>query len=118
MKRLSQALFTAMGWMVAVPALAQVNTKYTPTGYGDKDAITIVLDVLGWILGILALVAVVLFVVGGVKWMTAQGSKDKVADAQKIIIATIIGMGIIMAAWGIAKYAVGTLGGITGANTV
>lgn len=117
MKRtLSKVLFGAVGWAVAMPALAQVNTAYDPDGYGDKDVIEIILSLLGWILGILALVAAVLFVVGGIKWMTAQGSKDKVQEAQRLMLACIIGMLIIMAAWGIAKYAVGTLGSITGAD--
>ena len=42
-------------------------------------------------------------------WMTAAGNDDKVATAKKIMTAGIIGLVIVLAAFGIAKFVVNAL---------
>lgn len=109
---------TAIGWMMAVPAFAQVNTSITITGYGTNDPETIVVNLINWVLGILALIAVILVLIGGFRWMTAAGNEEKVDGAKKLLVAAVIGLVIVMAAWGIALYAVSILAGATGATVI
>ena len=116
--KLATAGLTGLGWLVASPAFAQVNTGINVSGYGTNDPEEIIINLINWVLGILALIAVVMILIGGFRWMTAAGNEEKVDGAKKLLIAAIIGLVIVMAAWGISIYAVGILAGATGAETV
>ena len=74
------------------------------TGLGSKGPQEIAASVINVILGFLGIVAVVLILLGGFKWMTAQGAEEKVEEAKKLITAAIIGLIIILAAFGISKF--------------
>ena len=54
----------------------------------------------------LGLIAVVIILVGGFKWMTAMGSEDNIKKAKELMVAGVVGLVIILAAWGIARYVV------------
>ena len=88
----------------------------TSIGLGEKDPRAIVASVINVALGFLGIIAVVIILLGGFKWMTAGGNEDKVAEARKLITAGIIGLIIIMAAWGIAKFVIEALYEKTGAT--
>ena len=64
-------------------------------------------------LGFLGIVSVVIILVGGARWMTSMGNPDNVDQSKKIIIAGIVGLGIILASWSIAKFALVKLGQAT-----
>lgn len=57
----------------------------------------------------LGLIAVVIILVGGFKWMTAMGSEDSIKKAKALMVSGVVGLIIILAAWGIARYVVTTL---------
>ena len=76
---------------------------------GDTDPRTVAASVINAILGFLGIIAVVIILLGGFKWMTAGGNEEKVEEAQKLIKAGIIGLIIILAAWGIASFVLNTL---------
>ena len=79
------------------------------TGLGSRDPRAIVASVIRIILGFLGIVAVIIILLGGFKWMTAGGNEDKVAEARKLIVSGIIGLVIIMAAFGIAQFVINSL---------
>ncbi|MFC1598255.1 hypothetical protein ACFL2M_01845 [Patescibacteria group bacterium] len=116
--KLISAGLSSLGWLVATPAFAQINTSYNVNGYGTRTPDEIIISLINWILGVLALVAVVLVLIGGFQWMTAAGNEEKVDKAKKLLMAAVIGLVIIMAAWGLSIYAVGVLGSATGAASV
>lgn len=57
----------------------------------------------------LGIIAVVVILIAGFKWMTAAGSEDKVTSAKKIMMSGVIGLGIVLAAWGIASWVLNQL---------
>jgi hypothetical protein len=81
---------------------------------GQKDPRTMVAQIINVVLTILGIVAVVIVLLGGFKWMTAGGNEDKVAEAKKLLGAGIIGLVIILAAWGIASFVLQELMSATG----
>jgi len=95
----------------ALPAQAEVNlgTDYASNiGLGNRDPRDIASSIIKVVLGFLAIVAVVIILLGGFKWMTAGGNEEKVSEARKLIVAGIIGL-IILAAWGIANFVLSSL---------
>jgi len=80
-----------------------------PTGLGNSDPREIAAKVINIILGFLGIIAVVLILVGGFMWMTAAGNDDKVATAKNVMIAGVIGLVIVLAAFGIAKFVISAL---------
>lgn len=113
MKKLSKVLLVfAMASVLVVPCMAgaQIGTEDLGTEYaegiglGERDPRDIASSLIQVILGFLGLLAVVIILIGGFKWMTAAGNEDQVAEARKIIVAGIIGLVIILASWGIASF--------------
>ncbi|MFA7601214.1 MAG: hypothetical protein WCY43_03240, partial [Patescibacteria group bacterium] len=58
---------------------------------------------------LLGIVAVVIVLLGGFKWMTAAGNEDKIGEAKKLLGAGVVGLVIILAAWGITTFVLNTL---------
>jgi hypothetical protein len=110
--------------VLALPANAQIDPWGTDAGVdvkgeiglGNEDPRTIVAKVVNVIMGFLGIIAVVIILLGGFKWMTAGGNEEKVTEARKLIISGIVGLVIILAAFGIATFVVESLLGATGAN--
>ncbi|MFH1286270.1 MAG: pilin [Candidatus Magasanikbacteria bacterium] len=78
-------------------------------GGEDTDFITSIVNIINIMLGLLGLIAVVIILLGGFKWMTAGGSDEKVTEARKLIFSGIIGLAIILSAWAIAQFVIGSL---------
>jgi hypothetical protein len=55
-------------------------------------------------LGLLGLVAVVIILMGGFKWMTAMGNDDNVKKAKALIVQGVIGLVIIICSYAIAQF--------------
>jgi len=60
-------------------------------------------------LGFLGIVAVIIILAGGFKWMTAGGNEDSVGEAKKMITGGVIGLVVIFAAWAIASFVLSSL---------
>ncbi len=85
---------------------------------GNESLIKTATRIINVALGLLGVIAVVIILIGGFKWMTAGGNEDKVAEARKMIFAGIIGLAIILSAWAIAKFVIQSLSQATGSGSV
>ena len=65
-------------------------------------------NIVKYLMTFLGIIAVVVILFGGFKWMTAGGNEDRVADAKKLIVAGIIGLIIVLAAFAIVQFIVST----------
>ena len=84
-------------------------------GLGTEDPRTMIQLIVNLILTFLAIIAVIVILMGGFKWMTAGGNEDNVAQAKKLLTAGIIGLAIVLAAWGIALFVINQMLNISGA---
>ncbi len=55
------------------------------------------------ILVIAALIAFIFLIIGGIKWVTSGGDKEKTANAQQTLTAALVGLVIVFAAWAIIR---------------
>lgn len=83
-------------------------------GLGARDPRDITASVIRIILGFLGMIAVIIILLGGFKWMTAGGNEEKVGEARKLIIQGVVGLVIILAAFGISTFVIGSLLNVTG----
>jgi type IV secretory pathway VirB2 component (pilin) len=79
------------------------------TDLTSRDVRSIVGSIINVVLGILGTIAVVIIIIGGFKWMTSQGSEDKVGEAKKLMAAGVIGLAIVLAAYSISTFVVSSL---------
>jgi len=76
----------------------------TNSGLGTADIKTTIQKILNVILGFLGIVATLIILLGGFKWMTSQGNTDKVDEAKRLIGAGVVGLIIILAAYAIVRF--------------
>jgi len=104
------SLAIMMAPIIAIaPVSAQVDfgTNYAENlGLGDADPRDVAVNIVQVIMTFLGLIAVIIILIGGFKWMTASGSEDKVGEARKMIIGGVIGLAIILSAWAITTFVI------------
>jgi len=136
MNKLKQALGILILSVLFVPALlltsapaanAEINlwgdenydTEIGKTAFedfGDRDPRVIAGNVIKILLALLGVIAVVLILFGGFKWMTAMGSDEKTAEARKLIGAGIVGLLVILAAYAVTIFVLRSFLDATGAT--
>ena len=94
----------------------QEGAVQSGTGLGNNDPRTIAAKAINILLGFMGIIAVVIILLGGFRWMTAAGNEDKVAEAKRIIGAGVIGLVIVLTSFGLAQFILNALYGATGAN--
>lgn len=117
MKKLMTLALLLMPALVAPKALAANVDKYygvndlieQGVSLGNKDLRTAVAGIINVILGFLGVIAVVIVLLGGFKWMTSQGSSDKIDEAKKLIGAGVVGLAIVLAAFAVASFVLNEL---------
>ncbi len=60
-------------------------------------------------LSFLGIIAVVIVLLGGFKYMVSGGNEEKTAEAKNLIVSGIIGLAIILSAWAITSFVIGQL---------
>lgn len=105
----------AMLALILLPtvALAQINVYINelaePLGLGTRDVRDTVASIINVALGLLGIIAVVIVIYAGFLWMTAGGSDERVKQAKSWMIGGVIGLIIVLSAYAIARFIVGSL---------
>jgi len=101
---------------LALPIIASAQTGVDfgitymgRSGLGTQDPRTTIALVIRMIMGFLGTIAVVIVLIGGFKWMTAGGNEKQVEEGRKWITSGIIGLVIVLSAYGIATFVVNQL---------
>jgi Type IV secretion system pilin len=79
------------------------------------DPRTIVANIIAAVLGLLAIIFIVILVYAGFRYMTSMGNEEQTSKAKSQIVSGIIGLFIVLAAYGIAGFVFNCAVGATGA---
>lgn len=79
------------------------------TGLGAADPRQIIANLINILLGFLGILAVVIIILAGFKWMTSGGNEEKASEAKSSLAAAIIGILIILASFAIAQFVISSL---------
>jgi len=73
------------------------------------DPREIVKRIINVVMGFLGMLAVLIILWAGFRWMTAGGNKENMEKAQQLLVNGIIGLVIVFSAWTVAWFAVNTI---------
>lgn len=127
MKKLFASVTGVALYAVPAIALAQLGTGDLSnlglnafaqnTNLGTNiELIGTIARIINILLGFLGVLAVILVLWGGFKWMTAAGDEGKIGEAKKLMGAGVVGLVIILAAYAITAFVVNQLIEATGYN--
>jgi len=101
---------------MALPAFAQskkidanvlgLNAVENSIALGGNDIRSTVANIINVSLGFLGIIATVIVLVGGFKYMVSGGNEEKTNEAKQLIVSGIIGLAIILSAWAITNFVV------------
>ncbi len=123
MKKTIKYITGALAYGLPAMALAQLgdlsnlglNEFASNTNLGTNiELISTIARIINILLGFLGVIAVILVLLGGFKWMTAAGNEDKIGEAKKLMGAGVVGLVIILAAYAIAAFVINQLVDATG----
>lgn len=83
----------------------------SPEGCSLCDFITLFINAADILVGLSGTFAVLMFVMGGVVIITAYGNESKVKWGKDILIATVVGIFIVLFAWTLINLIIGALYG-------
>ncbi len=114
MKKISITLSSLAALLVGKAAAAQVDwgLNYAQNvGLGTREVRDVATSVIQTLLGLLGIVALIIILVGGFRWMTAAGNQDQIDSAKKTIAAGVVGLVIIFFAYAIVAFIFNVVGG-------
>ncbi|MBI1961525.1 MAG: hypothetical protein HYS45_02385 [Parcubacteria group bacterium] len=100
---------------------ANASRQADPFGVTDASQINVgqnqdlkgsIANVVNILLGFLGILAVIIILYAGFKWMTASGNEEQVGEARKMLLQAVIGLVIIMLAWVITNFVTSQIGGV------
>lgn len=94
--------------LTATPVAAQANKINIGTGAPSATVKDLTIGaVVSTAIKVLVVVAAVLFffwlVLGGIKWITSGGDKNKTEEARQQITSALVGLVVVFSAWAIAQ---------------
>ena len=103
-------LMIAPAFVLVAQAQPELGTDYVADTGLETSAVDdpreLISNIVTYLMTFLGLIAVIVILLGGFKWMTAAGNEDKVGEAKKTIIAGCIGLVIILAAYAIVNFVI------------
>jgi len=94
----------AAGWWDTVNkgGLDQFGESYNTST--NRDIRMVIVDIIKTVLGFLGIIATVIILFAGFKWMTSGGNEENVTSAKKMLIAGVIGLVIILFSYALATF--------------
>lgn len=80
---------TVLGWNSTASLPSEVSSA--------RSAADILLSVLNFLLGIVGTLSIIMLVVGGVMFLTAAGSQDRITTGKKIVTYALLGVVVALA---------------------
>lgn len=99
--------------VVVVPEIASAQNTYTPGIQNPLNGINSISEFFRRIFDAVIMIGIpvcVFFIIlAGFRFIAAQGSQEKLADARRNFMYTVIGIAIFIGAWALAQLIAGTL---------
>lgn len=85
-----------------LPVFAQEVTEIPPVVEGDLTEI--IARIIKLILGLVGVLALLMFIYGGVTWMTSAGNMEKVKKGKETLVWAVLGLAIVFLAYSLVFF--------------
>lgn len=102
---------------LAFPTLARalsIDNVGASIGLAAPDFSVLLVNLVNWILGLLGVIAVAMIILGGFQWLISGGNDESVAAAKKTIGNAVIGIIVVLLAWAVVHFTIGTIENASG----
>ncbi len=105
--------------MLATKAFAQSGTvqqgvtEITPVGTSSNTLQQYIQIVINVLLGTIGVVAVIMLIIGGFRYVLSQGDEKATKGAKDTILFAIVGIVVAILAFAIVNFVIGSIGGTT-----
>jgi len=101
-------MLSGVGSLV-VPLIASAQPGRVDPATGTYDVPAILNNIINWVLGFAAAVAVIFLIIGGLRYITAGGNEDSIAAAKSTIMHAVLGLLVIVGSYVIVNFVIGPL---------
>ncbi len=113
MKNKNKLLLALILILVAIPVLAIADSQGSaelPNPLGDtKDIPSLVANLIKVVLGLVGVLALVMFIYGGILWMTSGGNEQKIKKGKDTLVWATLGLAIIFFSYAIVNFVLETI---------
>ena len=89
--------------------IKNTNPNYADGSYQLDDVQNMVVELSNVILQVVSVLTFVMFIYGGVLFLTSAGNPNSVKTAKKIIVAAIVGLIIVFVSYTLVQFFIGTI---------
>lgn len=93
-----------MNCVAAPTAPTTLTNPLNPTNNPNYTIYWLIGRIIAVVLGLVGSIALVMFIYGGIIWMTSAGSSERVKKGRDAILWAVIGMAVIFASYGLTKF--------------
>lgn len=93
------------------PDVSQVKPQVLPNPLGITDVNALIARLITFVLSLVGSVSLLMFVYGGLTWMTSAGSSEKIKKGRDIIVWAVIGLVIVFSSYILVKFVIVGLAG-------
>ena len=111
MKKIKFIFFTVLSAILFAPYIGLARTTGTNCGDGElcnplktDNVQELIGMVINSVLGVVGSLALLMFVYGGLTWMTSSGSQERVKKGKDILIWSALGLIVVFGAYGVTKF--------------
>jgi len=94
---------------IATSSSNTVTAQRLPNPLGITDVNALIARIINFVLSLVGSVSLLMFVYGGLTWMTSAGKSDQVKKGKDIIVWSIIGLAIVFSSYILVKFVVTSL---------
>lgn len=110
-KTVKYFLSLALCFLVVAPVFAvQLDNPLASGGVGVTGVISLVNQLIKFVLGFTGLLSLLAFIYGGILWMSSMGDPKKVDKGKQVMIWSVYGLAVIFASYGIVLTLFGAMG--------
>ncbi len=106
-------IFSSLIFVPIVVSAASVNPGFNvfenEIGLGTRDIRETIASLINQAIALLGVIALVVILFGGFRWMIAGGDEEKVKKAKDTLISGVIGLIIILTSYSLANFVVNSL---------
>lgn len=106
MKYLSPRILLATLAATILPAVAYAETFTLPNPFGSNTTspTDVIVNVINFAIGIIGIIALVMFIYGGFVILTAHGNADQMKKGTHTLVYAIVGMIVVLTSYSVLSY--------------